>query len=224
VHVVRWQGETLSAIASWYTGSWQTWETLAKANPAIDPNRIEIGDRIRIPQTLLKTRKPMPAEFLRPSQEKKTARPAPPPEPPAKPEPTLYMHTVRWKNETLSFIAEWYTDSWQNWEALAEANPHIDPDRIEIGDRIRIPEALLKTRKPLPADFLPKGVSKKAVPPAPSAGKPVEAPEDAELFAPEEAGTQPIVVSEEMELFAPEEVSGNPIGTPEEASLFGPIE
>lgn len=243
VHVVRWQGETLSSIAAWYTASWQNWGALAEVNPEVIPNRIEIGERIRIPEALLKTRNPMPAEFLRPPGEKKTVRPAPPRDLPAKPTARSYVHTVRWRNETLSFIAQWYTGSWQNWKALAKANPGINPNRIEIGNRIRIPEALLKTHNPLPADFLPETESKKAVPPPSPPGEPVEkpdsvrpmeaaepsdrpktAPEDAELFAPEEAGSQPIVASDGMELFEPDEIAGNPAETPEETSLFGPIE
>ena len=243
VHVVRWHGETLSSIAAWYTASWQNWEALARANPEIDPNRIEIDDRIRIPEALLKTRKPMPSDFLPTPAGKETVRPTPPREPPAKPAPRFYVHVVRWQNETLSFIAEWYTASWQNWEALAKVNPELDPKQIEIGDKIRIPKALLKTRKPMPSDFLPTAVSKKAVQPAAPPREPVEKPDrvralevgetsdtsktpprEAELFAPEETKSQPIVVSEEMELFEPGEIAGKPAEIPEETGLFGPVE
>jgi len=243
MHVVRWRGETLSSIAAWYTASWQNWEALARANPEIDPDRIEIDDRIRIPQALLKTSKPMPSDFLPTAVTKKTVRATPPMKSPAKPAPRFYVHVVRWQNETLSFIAEWYTASWQNWEALAKANPELDPKRIDLGDEIRIPEALLKTRKPMPSDFLPTAVSKKAVQPAPPSRKPVEkpdrlraieveetsntpktAPGEAELFAPEEAKPQTVVASEEMELFAPEEITGKPAEVPEEPGLFGPME
>jgi hypothetical protein len=233
VHVVRWPSETLSSIAAWYTASWQNWEAIAKANPGIDPNRIEIGDEIRIPEALLKTRKPMPS----------ASRPTPVREAPTKPAPLFYVHVVRWQDETLSFIAEWYTASWQNWEAIAKANPEIDPNRIGIGDKIRIPEALLKTRRPLPSDFLPKAVTKKAVQPAAPSREPVEKPdrvsaievgeardkpktppEEVELFAPEEPKSQPIVFSEGMELFEPEVIAGKPTEAPEETGLFGPLE
>jgi hypothetical protein len=243
VHVVRWHGETLSSIAAWYTASYQNWQALARANPEIDTNRIEIGDEIRIPEPLLKTRKPMPADSLPAPAGKETVRSTPTREAPAKPAPRFYVHLVRWQNETLSFIAEWYTASWQNWEALAKANPEVDPKRIEIGDKIRIPETLLRTRKPMPSDFLPKEVSKKAVQPAaprqttiekpdrvraPEVGDtrdiPSAPPKEAVLFAPEEAKPQPILVSEEMELFEPEEIARKPVEIPEEAGLFGPVE
>jgi hypothetical protein len=240
VHVVRRQGETLSSIAAWYTASWRNWQALARANPEIDPNRIQIGDEIRIPEALLKTRKPMPSDSLPPPANKETVRPTPAREAPAKPAPRFYVHVVRRQNETLSFIAEWYTNSWKNWEALAKANPEIDPNRIEIGDEIRIPEALLKTREPMPSDSLPKAVSKKPVQPATPSREPVEKtdpvlaievgetsdkpktpPAEAELFAPVEPESQPIVVSDEMELFKPEEVAGK---APEDTGLFGPLE
>jgi hypothetical protein len=165
-------------------------------------------------------------------------------QPPAPSTPeSPYVHVVRWPGETLSSIAAWYTASWQNWEAIAKANPGIDPNRIEIGDEIRIPEALLKTRRPLPSDFLPKAVTKKAVQPAAPSREPVEKPdrvsaievgeardkpktppEEVELFAPEEPKSQPIVFSEGMELFEPEVIAGKPTEAPEETGLFGPLE
>jgi hypothetical protein len=161
---------------------------------------------------------------------------------PETPEST-YVHVVRWQGETLSSIADWYTASWQNWEALARTNPEIDPKRIKIGDRIQIPEALLKTRKPMPVDFLPSAVSTKAVQPAASPPEPVEKPDrvralkvgetsdmpkspprEVELFGPSDAWAQPVVVPEEMELFGPGEITGNPAEIREETGLFGPVE
>lgn len=65
-----------------------------------------------------------------------------------------YIHTVRWQGETLSLIARWYTGSWKNWKALADLNRSINPDRLVIGDKVVIPEALLKNRKPLPRDLV----------------------------------------------------------------------
>lgn len=65
-----------------------------------------------------------------------------------------YLHSVRWQGETLSLIAQWYTGSWKNWGALADANSAINPDHLAIGDRVLIPEGLLKNRKPLPRDLV----------------------------------------------------------------------
>jgi len=65
-----------------------------------------------------------------------------------------YLHTVRWQGETLCLIAQWYTGSWKNWRTLADSNSAINPDRLGIGDRVIIPEGLLKNRKPLPRDLV----------------------------------------------------------------------
>lgn len=64
VHKVRWEGETLSLIAKWYTGSQANWKVLAKDNPWLEPNEISTGHRIFIPRNLLKTKKPMPHDFV----------------------------------------------------------------------------------------------------------------------------------------------------------------
>jgi hypothetical protein len=64
VHAVSLQGETLSAIAKWYTGSASNWRELAAANPDLDPNRIFLGNEIVIPEELLITHDPLPQSFL----------------------------------------------------------------------------------------------------------------------------------------------------------------
>jgi hypothetical protein len=65
-----------------------------------------------------------------------------------------YLHVVRWQGETFSLIAQWYTGSWKNWRVLANLNGATKPDRLAIGDRVLIPEGLLKNRKPLPRDLV----------------------------------------------------------------------
>jgi hypothetical protein len=64
VHTVRHKGETLIAMARWYTGNGANWKQLTEANPALDPRRIHIGDAIRIPEQLLVTRRPLPKKLL----------------------------------------------------------------------------------------------------------------------------------------------------------------
>jgi LysM repeat protein len=106
------------------------------------------------------------------------------PEPPKK--PTYYGHTVRWTGESLSIIAKWYTGSSENWKGLAKANPKINPSRIYIGQKIRIPENLLKTREPMPQSFVasfgPK--KKKSSPPSEPATPPPSDEKEPTLFGP----------------------------------------
>ncbi len=82
VHVVRWNGETFSAVAAWYTGDAKNWKMLAEASPEINPKRIREGNKILIPERLLKTREAMPREFLdRFYSKAKKEKPRPKPQP-----------------------------------------------------------------------------------------------------------------------------------------------
>jgi hypothetical protein len=65
-----------------------------------------------------------------------------------------FIHEVKWPNESLSIIAKWYTGSLMNWKVLAKANPDMKPTVIHQGDRIRIPVDMLKTRDPMPEEFV----------------------------------------------------------------------
>ena len=73
-HKVRWQGETLSLIAKWYTGSQKNWKVLAKDNSWLEPNDLSVGHKIFIPRNLLKTKKPMPHDFVFASKSKPEVR------------------------------------------------------------------------------------------------------------------------------------------------------
>ena len=92
---------------------------------------------------------------------------------PVKPRQTAYIHTVKWREETLQVIATWYTGNKENWQALADANPIINPDRLCIGNQIFIPQKLLKSREPLTREFIaslsrkPKKVTRERKKPAP---------------------------------------------------------
>ena len=176
VHKVRYSGEILISIAEWYTGSRNNWTVIAKANPGLDPNRIFIGDTILIPENLLKRRDPMP-------------------------NPTPYSHTVRWRGENISVIAQWYTGSRKNWKTIAKANPKINSNHIIVGDKIIIPENLLKRRDPMPPDFL-INTSRKEPAQKPPPKKPSTEPDAIELFKPEIA-EQPPADSDTIPLFGP---------------------
>ncbi len=77
VHTVQLPGESLSIIAKWFTGDLKNWETLAKTNPAINPNRIFLGDKIRIPRHLMIRHDPMTLKFIEESQPKSRQRVSP---------------------------------------------------------------------------------------------------------------------------------------------------
>ncbi len=136
--------------------------------------------------------------------------------------PSPYVHVVRWKGETLSLIAQWYTASWQNWKVIARANPGIDPDRIAIGNRIQFPESLLKRREPLPFDFVPPSPGRTR--PKKTGGETTTVTGEIELFGPTETTGGDAPTPEGIELFEPAEIAGKPAEIPGETGLFGPME
>jgi len=71
-----------------------------------------------------------------------------------------YIHTVSVPNENISIIAKWYTGSQTNWVVLAKCNPAIKPNRIFLGDKIKIPRSLMTRHTKLPAKFVHQSQSK----------------------------------------------------------------
>jgi nucleoid-associated protein YgaU len=194
VHTVSRSGETLVAISSWYTGSADNWKRLVEANNGLNPRRIKVGDKILIPAALMKTQMTMPVDFMNPSASKKSV--------PSRVETTPYVHTVRRSGETLIAISNWYTGSADNWKRLVDVNKGLNPRRINVGDQILIPAALMKTQQPMPADYMAsKAQVKKNVPTKSSPKKPTET-NRIDLFGPietNEAGENPDVVGLPLE-------------------------
>jgi hypothetical protein len=172
-HTVHWPGETLSLVASWYTGSPGNWRKVAAANAGLNPNRIKGGDIICIPTSLLKTRVPLPQKVA------------------AKYTSVYFAYTVKRDNEKLEDIARWYTGNPANRKLLAKANPDLDPFRLKAGNEVYIPQNLLKNRQPLPeaesavSDSKPAARPAAETPPAEPDMKPA-ADEKIKLFGPKQ--------------------------------------
>ena len=200
-HTVRYPGETLSIIAEWYTGDVENWPYLVKANSKLDPDNISIGATVLIPKNLLHTSKPMPKEFVeavanRHKNEKAQAAKGPP-------KPSYYYHRVKYSGETLSIIAKWYTGDADNWQALTKANPKLDPNRILLGAKIRIPRKLLNTQKPMTRSFVITSTKKKQPKPSSTTPSQVKSTRTAQKESgsppPESSSKEPDV----LELFGP---------------------
>ncbi|MEN8692543.1 MAG: LysM domain-containing protein [Desulfobacterales bacterium] len=175
VHTVRRSGETLIAISRWYTGAADNWKRLVDVNNGLNPRRIRVGDEILIPEELMKTHQPMPADFMTSKAPKKSV--------PSRVEPAPYVHTVRRSGETLVAISRWYTGSADNWKRLVETNNGLNPRRVRVGDKILIPGELLKTQQSMPADFMALKTQEKRAPTTSSPNKPTET-NRIELFGP----------------------------------------
>jgi hypothetical protein len=109
----------------------------------------------------------------------------------SQPEADFLSHTVKWKGETLSVIAKWYTESLDNWKKIAEANPGLDPARIAIGSKLLIPDRLLKTRKPMPKKYINEfnirqNIETESPETAPQPDKKTEPDKGPELFGPKD--------------------------------------
>lgn len=63
-HIVKYQGETLSTIAGWYTGNTKNWEKLAELNKLTEPGKIEIGQKIFVPNSMLTRYSSLPEEMI----------------------------------------------------------------------------------------------------------------------------------------------------------------
>jgi len=75
-HTVRYQGETLSLIAKWYTGEAKNWPILADRNPGVSPNNLRIGELILIPGDMAVNTEPMPSSYIPSSPSKGKKAPA----------------------------------------------------------------------------------------------------------------------------------------------------
>jgi len=87
VHTIKFPGETVSIIAAWYLGDKMRFDVLAAANPEINPALIKQGMKIKIPESLMKTREPMTREFVDGFYKKPPTEKAPPPGPAKEEEP-----------------------------------------------------------------------------------------------------------------------------------------
>ena len=166
-HKISWPGETLSVVSKWYTGRYSNWKKLVNHNPEMNPNRIKIGQKIYIPVTLLKTRKPLPEKFA------------------AKGLPGYFAHTVQRPGERLSEIAGWYTGDSKNWKNIARVNPDLNPESLLVGNEIYIPAKLLKTRDPIPQKSgAVSGQNKENEATPPSQDTPQKEEKEIQLFGP----------------------------------------
>ena len=65
--------------------------------------------------------------------------------------PAYFVHTVKFRGQTLGQIAQWYTGSYDNWRKLARANDLPVPnDQLKVGREVKIPTELVVRQDPLP--------------------------------------------------------------------------
>jgi nucleoid-associated protein YgaU len=113
-------GDTMSSIAEEWFGDEGKWDLIAKANPLVDPSRLQIGQRLRLPAKDTK-RSPL---SVRVGREAKT-------------------YVVR-SGDTLSGIAKAHYGSEAFWESIFDANRKAigrNPHDLRVGMKLVIPPA-----------------------------------------------------------------------------------
>ncbi|MBX3355125.1 MAG: LysM peptidoglycan-binding domain-containing protein [Phycisphaeraceae bacterium] len=143
------EGDTFTSIAEEYFGDRRKVVLIVEANPGVDPNRLAVGQRIRLPAQDT----PLPASATTPAAGSgsgtaggSTGGAASGGAPPADQAPTATAagrHIVK-RGETLAAIAERYygTKAESAWRRIFEANRSTigdDPSRLRVGDSLVIP-------------------------------------------------------------------------------------
>lgn len=132
-------GDTFSSIAEEYLGSENLWVKIAEANPQVDPNRLRVGQVIKLPitgSTLSSGQASTPA----------TAGAGGTPGTLGAPGTTAY---VVQPGDTLSSIARRFYQSPDLWWVIYNANREAiggDPDHLMAGVSLRIPPASASQR------------------------------------------------------------------------------
>ena len=129
-HVIA-QGESFASLAKQYN---TTADRIQKLNPDVNPNRIQIGQKIRVKgnKPLVKEEKKAEAKPEAKVEEKKAEVKAE--ATPASSGEAVY-HTVE-AGETMGHIALKYEGATQ--KSIEALNPDIDPTKLQIGQKIRV--------------------------------------------------------------------------------------
>lgn len=120
-------GDNLTSVALELYGSGNHWVQIAQANPLVDPDRLKVGQVIKLPGIPGTTPTIPPAA---------TPDRAPPPDLGAG-----TQYTVK-ENDTLSGIAKQFYNAASKWQLIYEANRQAigsDPGRMKPGTVLRIP-------------------------------------------------------------------------------------
>ena len=125
-HVIA-QGESFASLAKQYN---TTADRIQKLNPDVNPNKIQIGQKIRV-----KGNKPLVKEEKKaePKAEEKKAEVKAEATPASSGE--AVYHTVE-AGETMGHIAFKYEGATQ--KSIQALNPDVDPAKLQIGQKIRV--------------------------------------------------------------------------------------
>jgi len=144
-YVVK-SGDSFARIARVQLGSESRWREIADLNPKVDSKSLDVGQKLILPggaqaptsmiadTAPTKTSKPTPAKANAPSNSS--------PSTPKKAEKSLASNRacVVQKGDTLRSIARRELGDERRWKEIAKANPSVDPNKLSIGARLKLPK------------------------------------------------------------------------------------
>jgi len=129
------RGDSLARIAKNRLGLESRWEEIAALNPDVDPKALRVGQKLMMPQGASKpVAKSAPVAAPKspssPTVAKKSTKPA----------AASGRACIVQKGDTLRSIARRELGDERRWKEIASANPGLDPAKLAIGQRLKLPQ------------------------------------------------------------------------------------
>jgi nucleoid-associated protein YgaU len=142
------KGDSLARIAAEKLGSEKRWNEILTLNPGLEPRNLGVGKTIHLPDasgtSLAKaTAKKEPASdkkiagLSKPDAKKATKETA---KETSSPKSSTSVYVVQ-KGDHMTTIAQKVLGDARRWKEIVAANPGIDPNKIAVGDKLKLPGA-----------------------------------------------------------------------------------
>lgn len=138
------RGDSLARIARTRLGAESRWQEIAALNPKVDPKSLDVGQKLLLPAGAAPTvAKPTAPRASEPKTvAKSTSKPvsaATSTKKSDKPAAAGRACIVQ-KGDTLRSIARRELGDERRWKEIASANPGLDPAKLAIGMRVKLPQ------------------------------------------------------------------------------------
>ncbi len=138
------RGDSLARIAKNRLGAESRWQEIAALNSGINPKSLSVGQKLQMPTGVAPNvpnqgpTKSTPKAS--PKVSTKSLAPNAAPEKSEKPVSGARTCTVQ-KGDTLRSIARRELGNEKRWKEIASLNPSVDPSKLAIGMRVKLPKA-----------------------------------------------------------------------------------
>jgi nucleoid-associated protein YgaU len=133
------KGERLWDLAAAEYGDGKYWGVIARANPDIDPDRLLVGQKLKIPPKSVVVKPPARSGAQPDTNQPETAERKPEPKP-EKPEPKTRIYTVEAGDSLIKIADALYADK-ERWREIYELNRDQlkKPNLIRPGMKLKVP-------------------------------------------------------------------------------------